>query len=397
MSKNFTTAITEIKDSFTAGVNVAQKALDKLSGLTPNIGIVFSSSNYDNKKLLEGIKKIIGDIPLIGCSTAGSFTEEGLTESGVTLSLVSSDDFQFFTGHGTSLQENILKSVKSASQDFPQEIKGFPHKSGILLIDGLKGIGESVTLAAASVLGPEVKLAGGAAGDDLKFLKTYIFDNQTINSNALSLCLVASKSPVVISVKHGHMPISQSYKVTKAQGTRVFEIDNKPAAHIWEKLLDEKIQAKEVEAITARDERKIKQFLIRYEAGLSSGNQYKLRSPIALNSDGSMNFVCTMTEGTTFKLMDSDESKQIESAREAAKSAKENAHGYKIIGALVFDCICRRMILRNRFPEAIQAIKEELGEDIPIIGFETYGEIAMDVGQLSGFHNTTTVIMLLTV
>jgi len=32
---------------------------------------------------------------------------------------------------------------------------------------------------------------------------------------------------------------------------------------------------------------------------------------------------------------------------------------------------------------------------IPLIGFETYGEIAMEIGQLSGFHNTTTVIMLI--
>ena len=29
----------------------------------------------------------------------------------------------------------------------------------------------------------------------------------------------------------------------------------------------------------------------------------------------------------------------------------------------------------------------------PIAGFETYGEIAMDLGQSSGFHNTTTVVL----
>ena len=34
----------------------------------------------------------------------------------------------------------------------------------------------------------------------------------------------------------------------------------------------------------------------------------------------------------------------------------------------------------------------ELG-GVPIAGFETYGEIALDAGDLSGFHNTTTVVL----
>ena len=29
----------------------------------------------------------------------------------------------------------------------------------------------------------------------------------------------------------------------------------------------------------------------------------------------------------------------------------------------------------------------------PIAGFETYGEIALDVGDMSGFHNTTSVVL----
>ena len=31
----------------------------------------------------------------------------------------------------------------------------------------------------------------------------------------------------------------------------------------------------------------------------------------------------------------------------------------------------------------------------PLAGFETYGEIALDAGDMSGFHNTTTVVLAL--
>ena len=64
-------------------------------------------------------------------------------------------------------------------------------------------------------------------------------------------------------------------------------------------------------------------------------------------------------------------------------------------GAIIFDCVCRAVICGGDFPKAVEGIKEVLGKHTPLIGFETYGEIAMEMGQLSGFHNTTTVVFLI--
>jgi methyl-accepting chemotaxis protein len=58
----------------------------------------------------------------------------------------------------------------------------------------------------------------------------------------------------------------------------------------------------------------------------------------------------------------------------------------------VFDCICRNLILGDRFADAVRAIADELG-GAPVAGFETYGEIALCEGDLSGFHNTTSVVL----
>lgn len=61
-------------------------------------------------------------------------------------------------------------------------------------------------------------------------------------------------------------------------------------------------------------------------------------------------------------------------------------------GAVVFDCICRNLILGDAFQSAVSAMHEELG-GAPLAGFETYGEIALDAGDMSGFHNTTSVVL----
>ena len=91
------------------------------------------------------------------------------------------------------------------------------------------------------------------------------------------------------------------------------------------------------------------------------------------------------------RITESIPERQIESARTAAKRARAQLDR-DAAGAIVFDCICRNLILGDRFAQATSGIAEELG-GVPIAGFETYGEIALDAGDLSGFHNTTTVVL----
>ena len=92
-------------------------------------------------------------------------------------------------------------------------------------------------------------------------------------------------------------------------------------------------------------------------------------------------------------MLKSDPERQIASARRAAAEAVADlGPGGRAAGALVFDCICRNLILGDRFADAVRAISEEL-DGTPIGGFETYGEVALSVGEMSGFHNTTSVVL----
>ncbi len=92
------------------------------------------------------------------------------------------------------------------------------------------------------------------------------------------------------------------------------------------------------------------------------------------------------------RITESVAARQIESAREAARRARRQLGESRAAGAIVFDCICRNLILGDDFSRAVRGISEELG-GARIAGFETYGEIALDVGDMSGFHNTTSVVL----
>jgi len=388
------TAILKGEDSYKVGQQVAQKAMKKAGISKVNFAIVFASSKYDYNSVVRGIREATNNAPLIGCSSAGEFNEEKVEKESVTCAVISSDTHKFFTGMGKGLRQDELKTLGEAVAKFPASIENFPFLSSLVLIDGLAGKGEETTLAALSVLGSGVKFAGGAAADELKFKETKVFTDDKVESDAVSLCLIASKSPMQIGVSHGHSPISVPLTITKAKGNIVYEIEGKPAFDVWKKYTLEQARSIGIDVNSLDNPTDIGSFLIRYEAGLLMGMDYKIRVPLSASPDGSLNFACTMPEGSTIRIMKSPKEAQIRSAKKAAEIAIASSRGIKLAGAIVFDCVCRAIILQESFAEAIDGIKNAIG-DIPLIGFETYGEIAMEIGQMSGFHNTTTVILLI--
>jgi methyl-accepting chemotaxis protein len=88
---------------------------------------------------------------------------------------------------------------------------------------------------------------------------------------------------------------------------------------------------------------------------------------------------------------------QIDAAEGAAMMARQSAGdaGYsEFAGILVFDCAHRQLMMGDKFPESVDRYKKVL-PGVPLLGWETYGEIRLEPGQFSGFHNTTAVVLLL--
>jgi len=92
------------------------------------------------------------------------------------------------------------------------------------------------------------------------------------------------------------------------------------------------------------------------------------------------------------RITQSDAPSQIASAIHAAERARDGLAGAACAGALVFDCICRNLILGKEFAAAVTGVSKTLG-GVPLAGFETYGEVGLSAGDMSGFHNTTSVVL----
>ncbi len=355
----------------------------QLASHEPKLLIVFASPAHPLAPLM---KSVHGDFPkatLLGVSSSGEFTEKGDAKGAASIFALAGD-YEVVAGMGHGLKANPEKAVADALANLPRTMTGFEHCTAILLLDPLAGNGEETTLAASALLGEGVRLAGGAAGDDLKMASTEVGLAGIAASDSVVIALIFSKKTLGVGVSHGHAPLAKSgpLKVTKSSGNVVSEIDNRAAWDVWLEKTGVAAPAKEDEGA----------YLLTYEAGLAAGDAYKIRAPLSRNGDGSINFACGIPEGAVVRITESTPARQVESAREAARRARAQLGGSPPAGALVFDCICRNLILKKDFASAVRGMSEELA-GAPLAGFETYGEIALDVGDMSGFHNTTSVVL----
>jgi methyl-accepting chemotaxis protein len=370
-------------DAIQAATSLAREARAKLAGVQPDLLVAFASTAQP----LDGLmRKLAAEFPAatcLGASTAGEFTEERDAKGSAALFALAGD-YKVFGGMGTGLQADAEGAIARALEGLPRQLHGYPHRTALLLLDPLAGNGEEATLLAASMLGDGVRLAGGAAGDDLAMKATYVALGPHAASDAVVVAVLFSKQPLGVGVCHGHEPLSRPLKVTRARGGVVYEIEGQPAWQVW------RAQTSDREPQVAKENEGA--YLLRYEAGLAAGSAYKIRAPLSRGPDDSISFACGIPEGSVIRITESDPARQVASAREAARRARTQLGERKVAGALVFDCICRNLILQKDFGRALRGISEELG-GVPLAGFETYGEIALDAGDMSGFHNTTSVVL----
>jgi methyl-accepting chemotaxis protein len=76
----------------------------------------------------------------------------------------------------------------------------------------------------------------------------------------------------------------------------------------------------------------------------------------------------------------------------ATQAQPRNLRGARASAVLLFDCVCRGMILDRAFGREIEEV-QSVFPDVPVAGLLTYGEIARFKGRLEGWHNTTAVVV----
>ena len=379
-------------DATKAGAEACQKAMDQVGGEADLI-TVFSTVAYDQKKMLEGVRSVSGEIPLVGCSDSGEITTEGPVSKHVAVKALKADNISFAIGVGTGADKDSHKAGVMAAREVKKKAEG-EVTLFMAITEGLAENGAAIPRGIQEVFGRNFPIVGGAAGDDFLFQKTYQYCNDQVLTGAVVGVGLSGKFSFGVGVRHGWEPIGLPMKVTKAKGAKLIEVNNRPALSIYEDYFGKKAEELIKEPIA--------RMAYTYPLGMSveGSPELLIRDVVIATEKGEITCAAEIPEGSEIRLMLGDPEKAIQAAKETAEGALAQLKGAKPKAVFVFDCMARNKLLGARIGEEIVAIQEVLGKEVPLIGFYTYGELA-PLGGILGpecfcvWHNETMALMVL--
>lgn len=378
----FAVGHSDLPGGHAAGAEAARAAI---AGRDAKLLLVFCWDGYDLKALLDGIAGVAPGVPLVGCSTAGEISGDGPGDGGVVVTAFGGDGFTVATA-AAGVEDGALREAGAKAAECTSRLGPGRHRVLLLLTDGLAGDQQEVVRGAYSVVGAETPLVGGCAGDGLQMKGTFQLHGKRVLHNSVVAAGLASDGPFGIGVRHGWRRVGEPMVVTRSEGNRVYELDDRPALDSYLELLAAPPEARTEPAHFTR-------FALTHPLGLSRRSGEEVRFVGGADfTERSLVCIAQVPQGAQTWIMEGDEQSVLEATDGACGDALGALGDEPPLGLVTFDCIARRGVLGD------VGIEREVGRiaafagGAPVAGFYTYGEIARIRG-MRGFHNQTLVVL----
>jgi hypothetical protein len=350
---------------------------DQFGSLTPQAGILFSSIDQDHQVLLDAVMDRYPDLELIGGTTDGEVSSAmGFAEDSVTLMLFQSDNVSFAAGVGRGAADHPVEAGREAVESALGKLDGSPSLC-IATPEGLIEDAQSLLAALSEGLGDGVPICGGLSGDQFRLEGTFQFFKREVLSQAVPILLFSDPLIVSTASRSGWQPIGEQHSVTEVDGGTVKAIDNKPAIQIYEDYIGSFSMSHPLIVYPGESD----------ESFLSVVTEAK---------EGGILFHVPVPVGSRVQISSASREEALEGAAKAAVDAVGRYPGSKPDAALIFSCAGRRLLLGTRVGTEYQLLREQLGDDVPVCGFYTYGELCpLPGGTAPQAHVSTFVTVLI--
>src|ERR1700745_2976035 len=194
--------------------------------------IVFCSPTENLPDLIGQIRSRSGDVPMIGCTTAGEIARYGPRDGSVVVSALGGDGFVVGTAAAAGASEDLRGAGARAGRCLPSSA-GHPQRVVLLLTDGLSSDQDEIIRGAYSVLGAGIPMVGGCAGDGLKMTRTFQFHGEHVLTDSVVAAGIASTGPLGIGAQHGWRAVGEPMLVTGSSPHRGGRLDKPPALDVF--------------------------------------------------------------------------------------------------------------------------------------------------------------------
>ncbi len=359
------------------------------AGEVPELVLVFGgNSALKDTKLFDEIRGWYPQSHIVSASTAGEIIQTEVSDDTLVLSAIkfNKTTLQFSTSSIASADESEEVGKKLA-KGLPKE--GLNHV--MIFSDGLLVNGTPLVKGLLAELPKNVSVTGGLAGDGSRFKETLVgFDAPAESKKLVCIGFYGPHIKIGYGSLGGWDSFGVSRTITKSKGNILYELDGSPALALYKEYLGE--LAKELPASGLL-------FPLNLHVKTETGEEVEVvRTILGVNEqDQSMTFAGDMPEGVVAKFMKANFDRIIDGASGAANMSIETLGKDKAELAILVSCIGRKLVLKDRIEEEIEAVREKVGNQAALIGFYSYGEICptAPTERQCQLHNQTMTITTL--
>ena len=353
------------------------------------VNLVFffgSTTHLKERRELPQIKKSYPNAVFFGCSTAGEIFGTQVFDESLTVTAVQLENTALRIVYGRI--EEPGKSLEVGRALACQlEKKDLVHV--FVLSDGLHVNGSDLVKGLVEQLPQGVAVTGGLSGDAARFQETLILGKDGVpeRDGVALLGMYGNRLKIGYASLGGWDPFGPERFITRSEGNVLFELDGKSALGLYKQYLGE--HAKGLPATG---------LLFPLSLRFPEGESGIVRTILAVDEkDQSITFAGTMPQGAAARFMKANFDRLIDGASGAAKASHSSASPSDPDLAILISCVGRKLILKQRVEEEVEAVREVLGPKTTLTGFYSYGEISpFTPGAKCELHNQTMTITTFT-
>lgn len=370
----------EKKNLTTSGsVHVAETFLGDKADLVFYFG---NRAKLESGSVYQALQQTYPNSIVLGCSTGGEILSDEVFEDSVVSVAVDFEKTELRQASTTiSNGENSFDvgvTLGTALKD--------PNLKGIFVLsDGLHVNGSALSQGMMSVIGKNIPIMGGLAGDGAQFEKTLVgMGKEPTSHQAVAVGFYGEHIHFGHGSAGGWDIFGPERTVTKSKDNVVFEIDGKPALEIYKsylgKLAEQLPSSALLFPLTIWPREQKDSAVVRTILSVDEKEQ-------------SMTFAGDVPEGYTAQLMRGFIPRLVEGAGTAAIQSKQNSGSHDAV-ALLVSCIGRKLLLGQRISEETEnVLKAYDGLNYHQAGFYSYGEICPNFKTgAAELHNQTMTI-----
>ena len=335
-----------------------------------------------DKARFDELHTIFPKADIVGCSTGGQIHNDDVVDDEIAALAIHFD--------ATKLKlacEDIAGAEGSyrCGVSIGRALKADDLAGIFILSDGLNVNGSQLVAGIASVVGREISVTGGLAGDGAEFCETLVGANDSPRARRVAAIGFYGDA---IRIGHGSAGgwdvFGPRRHITKSASNVLLELDGEPALDLYERYLGEE------------DAKGLPGTALLFPLQICHPDQPDnniVRTVLAVDREKrTMTFAGDVPEGWTAQLMRGNFDRLCAGAAEAARQAHSGVGDGESVAILV-SCIGRRLLMGQRVTDEIEAAGAELGSKTLRLGFYSYGEISPHAASgACELHNQTMTV-----